>query len=504
MTKNTTSNSSFASAALKAVFAFALIAVVSSATLTTLPKTTHAIKFMDVLDPFHVIHEKDKKKSKKPVVTAANKLTVSCSADDTTVSDGDYVHWTASVSGGNNTYLYTWRGTDNLAGSTRSISKMYTSGGYKDAFVRVTSAGQAVDIQCSNSVYVREGNGNNGFSNNSNLRVTCSADDDLVEEDDRVEWSAHVSGGRAPYSYDWSGTNGLSGSERAVNKRYQSTGTKRAFITVTDDRGDQITADCDELEVVRDERAYDRQNDYYDDSSYYNNGRSLSLSCYPSTSSVNAGGRVSWIASASGITNGISYSWSGTDSVNGSGSNLTVQYNSPGTKNMTVTARTSRGEVASASCGTIGVIGSVAPVVYSTPIVNTNAVATADLDVKCSANQSSARVDESVVWTAEVKGGNGTYSYKWMGADELSGNQAVLVKSYKSEGDKFAMVTVTSGSKSTNVSCSPVVKVGGSVSGLGAAAFLGAGLSWAAIGVIVVILLFFVIAYVLYNKEKIK
>lgn len=478
-----------------------LIVTVSTTALTAFPSTTHAIRIGDILDPFHLLHDKEKSKSKAKAAPAP-KLEATCSPDVRTIDEGDYVTWTVNPTGGTNVYTYKWSGTEGLTGDTRDLQKTYTSPGYKYASVHVWSAGQNKEFQCTGSVLVkayREGS-------SSSFRVSCSPDEDEVEVDDRVEWSARVTGGRSPYTYDWSGTNALNGSDRTVTKRYKTSGTKSAYVIVTDDRGDEVTADCDEVEVDEDShnsRIY-RDDSYYEDDYY--SSRPLSLTCSPDVYSTTIGSRVNWIARATGGS-GYSYSWSGTDSVAGSGPSIGVQYSSPGAKNVVVTARSNNGQIASASCGNVNIIGNTpvytAPV-YTAPVYRAPAstVPVADLNVKCFAAVDSAKVDESVVWTVEANGGTGTYSYKWAGADDLAGTQAVVVKSYKSEGDKFAMVTVNSGSKSVNASCTPVVKVGNSF-GLGAAAFLGAGLTWAGVGVIVIILLFLVIAYVLYNKEKI-
>ena len=49
-----------------------------------------------------------------------------------------------------------------------------------------------------------------------------------------VNFSAIVGGGVSPYTYSWSGTDGLSGSSSSINKAYNSIGTKTASVTVKD------------------------------------------------------------------------------------------------------------------------------------------------------------------------------------------------------------------------------------------------------------------------------
>lgn len=65
--------------------------------------------------------------------------------------------------------------------------------------------------------------------------------------------------------------------------------------------------------------------------------------------------------------------------------------------------------------------------------------------VSCYADIASAQAGTSVRWNAYVSGGNGSYSYSWVGSDGLPNlNQATVNAYYPYAGTKVANVTVWS------------------------------------------------------------
>lgn len=64
--------------------------------------------------------------------------------------------------------------------------------------------------------------------------VAASASPNPVEINKSVNWSALVSGGNAPYTYTWSGSDGLSGGGVSISKVYTSIGVKTGTVIVTD------------------------------------------------------------------------------------------------------------------------------------------------------------------------------------------------------------------------------------------------------------------------------
>jgi hypothetical protein len=128
----------------------------------------------------------------------------------------------------------------------------------------------------------------------------------------------------------------------------------------------------------------------------------------------------------------------------------------------------------------------------------------APLDVACYANPDRAVNGQPVSWTARVTGGSGVYKYTWSGSENLSGAGAITIKPYQTDGQKFAIVNVTSGGKSFSKACDTIVTVGNG-SGLGAfslGAFSG-GISWGFFGFIIFLILLAIMGYVMYNKHKI-
>lgn len=75
----------------------------------------------------------------------------------------------------------------------------------------------------------------------------------------------------------------------------------------------------------------------------------------------------------------------------------------------------------------------------------------------CSGNPFIAKVNTSVTWGASPTGGNGSYSYVWEGSDGLSGLSSSVTRTYSTEGQKSASVTISSGSQTKLFSCSPIV-----------------------------------------------
>ncbi len=94
---------------------------------------------------------------------------------------------------------------------------------------------------------------------------------------------------------------------------------------------------------------------------------------------------------------------------------------------------------------------SVRPVCAIFEPINTNP--TPELSVSCSANPTSANINQAVNWNSTASGGNGSYSYSWSGTDGLSGINQNTSKSYSTTGTKTATITVTSGGKTKSASC---------------------------------------------------
>lgn len=77
----------------------------------------------------------------------------------------------------------------------------------------------------------------------SSLIAACVPDSSVVRVGQRVEFFAGVSGGRSPYHYGWSGAASGSGVD-SISASYTTTGTKIAYLQVSDAEGRSANANC--------------------------------------------------------------------------------------------------------------------------------------------------------------------------------------------------------------------------------------------------------------------
>ncbi|MFA6459263.1 MAG: hypothetical protein WCV79_02630 [Candidatus Paceibacterota bacterium] len=196
-----------------------------------------------------------------PVPVYYPALSVSCSANVTSVNTGNTVVWTAYVSGGNGSYSYTWNGTDGLRGYDRTAFMRYDYAGQKYASVTVYSNGQSITQNCGNTIAVYAPVPvyqpiytpvqvpvytpvqYSQYSQRS-LDVACYADPTSGSINQPVTWNAEVTGGVAPYRYSWTGSDGLYGSDKSLIKYYSTSGEKYAVVTVTGADGVISTRAC--------------------------------------------------------------------------------------------------------------------------------------------------------------------------------------------------------------------------------------------------------------------
>ena len=198
-------------------------------------------------------------------------MTVSCYPNSTSVQSGQSVTWYANASGGSGNYSYTWNGTTGTvtSGST-GYSTYYTAGSYTVS-VTVYSNGQSVTQSCG---YVNVTGGSYGYNYNytpnyaynyptvytqtnyvgsnigGNLVAACFADRTAASIGTPVTWAVEVTGGTGQYTYSWSGTDSLSGSNASVQKSYETTGSKNAAVLITSG-GQTISQACGDSVSIR-------------------------------------------------------------------------------------------------------------------------------------------------------------------------------------------------------------------------------------------------------------
>jgi hypothetical protein len=270
-------------------------------------------------------------------------LQVSCYPMPLSARTGDTVSWVASAYGGNNSYNYTWSGTDGLSGYGSSISKTYYSNGYKNASVTVISGGQTVSKNCDGSVNVYSDTYYNNPSYNYNysqLYVSCSASSVYANNNSAVTWNAYPSGGNGSYSYSWTGTDGLYGSNQSVYRNYPNAGQKYASVTVYSS-GQSITQNCGTVNVGG-----------YGYVTSYNTNSGLDVACYvdPTTARINQ--PVTWRSEVTGGVAPYTYSWTGSDSLSGTDNVAIKYYSTVGNKSGLITIKSADGRTATRACST--------------------------------------------------------------------------------------------------------------------------------------------------------
>lgn len=195
-----------------------------------------------------------------PPTTYYQALAVSCSASNVgTYGNQNSVTWGAYATGGSGAYSYSWTGTDGLYGSGQTLYFSYVNPGTKYGTVTVYSNGQSVTQNCAAGVTV----GNiypvsyqpvtyyNNDASNQGLNIGCYSDPATIHADQPVTWAAEVTGGIAPYTYVWTGSDNLTGTGATVVKTYSTLGEKNAIVTITSADGKTGTRSCTNTLAVR-------------------------------------------------------------------------------------------------------------------------------------------------------------------------------------------------------------------------------------------------------------
>lgn len=290
------------------------------------------------------------------------------------------------------------------------------------------------------------------------LTVTCAVSPSNPHINDSVNWSASASGG-TNYTYSWSGTDGLSGTSQSIQHSYGSSGTKNGTVQVT---SGNLTATAQCSVNVQDN----------------NQNNDFSVSCYASPTNTTIYNQVSWSASVSGGNGNFTYSWSGDEGLTGASQTVYRSYGYSGTKYGNVIVY-SNGQSRSAQCNTY----------IQNQNYNYN-----NLSAYCTASPSNPRVGDVVTWNVYPSGGNYNnnnynynynynynnnsnftngynfysnnynnysnyygYYFNWYGTDNLYGSSQTVSKTYYTEGQKQATITVNSNGQNVTQTCSVYV-----------------------------------------------
>lgn len=173
--------------------------------------------------------------------------TGNCVISDNSVTVGETVVRTANTPSSviPVTYTYSWTGSDGLTGTTKSVSKVYTTAGTKTGSVTVRSgAGDALrtaTYQCPAVTVTAP----------AAPTVRCSVSPTTINVGGSARWTAVASGGNGTYTYQWQGTDSLAGTTAAVNKVYNTPGTKTGSVRVTSNGRTSAWTSCTNSVNVR-------------------------------------------------------------------------------------------------------------------------------------------------------------------------------------------------------------------------------------------------------------
>lgn len=270
------------------------------------------------------------------------------------------------------------------------------------------------------------------------ISVSCKADVDAANIGDTVTWTSTVSGGEAPYAYQWSKSklgseeSAVSGNDETATKTYTTSGSYGAQLTVADLMGNMTTVECKRLTVIAPLEF---------------------ASCTPSETASTVGYETTWTVKLKGGIAPYGFTLTGTDGLSAETSPAKITYTTAGVKTATVSnIWSSDGQVLTGSfnCTSATVEATVAK-----------------LQATCKADDRTVQVNDRVEWTVSVSGGKAPYAYAWTGTDDLTGSGDAITKRYTTKGDKTAKVNVASadGQVASNVSCTTSVEVARESSG---------------------------------------
>jgi hypothetical protein len=156
-------------------------------------------------------------------------LNGSCTISPSTTYINQDVTFSASASGGNGNYTYSWTGDNGIYSSSQSFTGRFSYVGVKNATVTIRSGSESITRTCS--VTVQDNTYyppvyppvNNAY---------CVANPTVAGVNQNVTWTVYPGNNAYGYSYNWSGTDGLSGYGQTINRVYSTPGYKTATVTL--------------------------------------------------------------------------------------------------------------------------------------------------------------------------------------------------------------------------------------------------------------------------------
>lgn len=289
-------------------------------------------------------------------------------------------------------------------------------------------------------------------SSDTKITGTCSADTGSALTGEEVEWTVYVSGGPSDKTpeYKWNGNEietNTKTEKRKLSITYNSAGTKKARVTVK--KGNKsATIKCSGSVKV----AAGDDSDVASGADGY---------CSANKSSIKTSGSVKWswspYSSDSSYDNA-TYEWKDENGNAiedaGSAKSFTVYYFEAGEKSASVTV-TNDGASSGYDCGAVDVSDEGGS---SSSSESSEESITVD---SCSADKTSALVNQTVKWSAVLADASESATYNWLSddTDGPSGDTESVEVGYTTTGTKSASVEITKGDTTTTTSCSNSVEI---------------------------------------------
>jgi PKD repeat protein len=216
-------------------------------------------------------------------------------------------------------------------------------------------------------------------------------------------------GNLVSWTYNWSGTDSVSGATSSLTKTYTTTGTKTVNVTVSS--GGASTILTKTITVIQEPII-------------------ATITATPTTGPISQDFAFSVSGVSGGVTPGsYTYSWSGPDGLTGTGTSVNKVFSSIGTKTVTCTI-TSGG--------------------YSNVFTVDVTVTAPAITGSITATPTSVVLGSPISFVMNAAGGTGSYTYNWTGDDSFSGTIQTVNKTFSSIGTKNVTCAVTSGGVTTN------------------------------------------------------
>lgn len=261
----------------------------------------------------------------------------------------------------------------------------------------------------------------------SPLTATCDVSPQEAFVGGNVTWKAYSWGGSSrTNTFLWSGSDDFSGSGNPRSKRYNTSGSKTASVTVTSGSESEVGA-CPSVTITEQPL--------------------VGLCEVRINTTRNATGgennvSIEWRAQAAGATGNYNFSWSGSDGLVASTSIIRKQYQTPGEKTGVVIITSDNNSI-SLSCS-----GELTPSMFSETGTSTH-----PLVGSCRITPRTFSIQDDISWSATASGGNIQKTFTWSGTGELTGNHSTERFGYSEAGTKNGTIQIDDGHENISLTC---------------------------------------------------